>query len=75
MGDAFVLCCDSSYVFGVVDVFVLYSFICASKSNLFIDIEKFYILKLETPKKFIRWWFVMGINTHISKFILKVPER
>ena len=40
MGDAFVLCCDSTYVFGVVDIFVLYSFICASKSILFIDAEK-----------------------------------
>ena len=36
----FVLCCDSSYVFGVVDIFVLYSFICASKTILFIDEEK-----------------------------------
>ena len=40
MGNVFLLCCDSSYVFGVVDIFVLYSFICASKSILFIDVEK-----------------------------------
>ena len=33
------LLCDSSYVFGVVDNFVLYSFICASKIILFIDVE------------------------------------
>ena len=33
------LSCDSSYVFGVVDNFVLYSFICASKSFLFLDVE------------------------------------
>ena len=26
-------------MFGVVDNFVLYSFICASRSNLFIDVE------------------------------------
>ena len=31
--------CDSSYVFGVVDNFKLYSFICASKSILFMDVE------------------------------------
>ena len=40
MGDTFVLFCDSSYVFGFVDSFVLYSFICASKSILFIDVGK-----------------------------------
>ena len=40
MGDVFLLCRDSSYVFDVVDIFVLYSFICASKNILFIDVEK-----------------------------------
>ena len=39
IGNVFVLLCDSSYVFGVVDNFVLYSFICASKKILFIDVE------------------------------------
>ena len=34
------LFCDSSYVFGAVDNFVLYCFICASKSILLIDVEK-----------------------------------
>ena len=37
--NVFVLLCDSSYVFGVVDNFVLYSFICASKIILFLDLE------------------------------------
>ena len=41
VGNGFVLFCDSSYVFGVVDNFVLYSFICASKSILFVDVENF----------------------------------
>ena len=36
---SFVCCYDLSYVFGVVDIFVLYSFICASNSNLFKDVE------------------------------------
>ena len=36
----FVLFCDSSYVFGFVNNFVLCSFICASKVILFIDVEK-----------------------------------
>ena len=40
VGNVFVLLSDSSYVFGVVDNFVLHSFICASKSVLFIDMEK-----------------------------------
>ena len=42
VGNAFVLLCDSSYAFGVVDNFVFYSFICASKSILFIDVEKLF---------------------------------
>ena len=53
MGDAFVLFCDSSYVFSVIGIFVLYSFICASKSIIFIDVEKLrknlrkvYVLRL-----------------------------
>ena len=33
------LLCSSLYVFGLVDIFVLNSFICASKSILFIDDE------------------------------------
>ena len=40
VGDMFVLFCDSSYVFGFVNNFVLCSFICASKVILFIDVEK-----------------------------------
>ena len=39
MGVSFVLLCDSSYVFGVVDDFVLY-FFCASESILFTEVEK-----------------------------------
>ena len=34
------LLCSSLYVLGLVDIFVLYSFICASKSILLIDDEK-----------------------------------
>ena len=37
--NVFVWCCDSSYVIGVIDFFVWYSFICASKSILFLDVE------------------------------------
>ena len=33
------LLCSSSYVFCLVAIFVLYSFICASKRILFIDVE------------------------------------
>ena len=32
--------CELSFVFGVVDNFVLYSSICASKSVLFNDVKK-----------------------------------
>ena len=39
VGNVFVLLCDSLYVFGVVDNFVLHSFICASKTILFRDVE------------------------------------
>ena len=31
---------STSYVFGLVDIFVLYSFICASRSILLIDDER-----------------------------------
>ena len=41
VGVVSLLLCSSLYVFGLVDIFVLYSFICASKSILFIDDEKF----------------------------------
>ena len=53
VGIAVVLFCDSSYVFGVVDIFVLYSFIWASKSILFIDVEK--ILKNPAKIYVLRW--------------------
>ena len=39
LGVVFVLFCESSYVFGVVDSLVLYSFIWASKNTLFFDAE------------------------------------
>ena len=35
-----ILLCSSSYMFCLVAIFVLYSFICASKRILFIDDEK-----------------------------------
>ena len=35
-----ILLCTSSYVFCLMDIFVLYSFICASRSILLIDDEK-----------------------------------
>ena len=40
VGVVYTLLCSSLYVFGLVDIFVLYSFICASKNILFIDDEK-----------------------------------
>ena len=39
LGVVSTLLCSSSYVFGLVANFVLYSFICASKSILFFDDE------------------------------------
>ena len=52
-GAVSILLCSSSYVFGLVANFVLFSFICASKSILFIDDEnipknpaKIYVLSL-----------------------------
>ena len=40
MGVISILLCSSSYVFCLVDIFVLYSFICSSRSILLIDDEK-----------------------------------
>ena len=37
VGAVSALFCSSSYVFGLVETFVLYSFICASKSISLID--------------------------------------
>ena len=42
--------CSSSYVFGLVDNFVLYSLICASRGILLIDDEKI----LKNPANNIR---------------------
>ena len=40
VGVVWTLLCSSSYLFGIVAIFVLYSFICASRSILLIDDEK-----------------------------------
>ena len=40
VGVIYILVCSSSYVFCLVDIFVIYSFICASRSILLIDDEK-----------------------------------
>ena len=40
VGVTSILLCSSSYVFCLVAIFVLYSFICASRRILFIDEEK-----------------------------------
>ena len=40
VGVTSMLLCSSSYVFCLVAIFVLYSFICASRRILFIDDEK-----------------------------------
>ena len=55
MGVAVVLFCDSSYVFGVVDNFVLYSFICASKSVLILDVER---IPKNPAKIYVLRWLV-----------------
>ena len=41
VGVTSILLCSSSYVFCLVAIFVLYSFICTSRRILFIDDEKF----------------------------------
>ena len=42
VGVTSMLLCSSSYVFCLVAIFVLYSFICASRRFLFIDEEKIH---------------------------------
>ena len=39
VGVLLVILCSSSYVFGLVELFVLYSLFCASRSILFFDVE------------------------------------
>ena len=46
------LLCSTSYVFSLVDIFVLYSFICASRSILLIDDERI-------PKKILQIIYVL----------------
>ena len=61
----FVWCCDSSYVFGVVDIFVLYSFICASKSILFIDVEKIPKNHAKSMRATLACRFTCVCNAHV----------
>ena len=47
------LLCSSSYVFGLVDTFVLYSFICASRT--------FYLLMMRIFQKFLQIKYVLHL--------------
>ena len=62
MGNAFVLLFASSYVFGSVDSFVLYSLICASERTLFMDDEN--ILKKTLQIKCVLRLLV-GLLVHV----------
>ena len=52
------LLCSSSYVFGLVDFLVLYSFICASRSFLLIDDEKIPKNPANNIRATLAWRFI-----------------
>ena len=57
------LLCSSSYVFGLVANFVLYSFICASKSILFIDDENIPKNTANNIRVTLAWRFTCVYST------------
>ena len=59
------LLCSSSYVFGLVDIFVLYSFICASRSILLIDDEKISKNPANNIRATLAWRFTCVCKAHV----------
>ena len=58
------LCC-SSYVFCLVDIFLLYSFICASRSILLIDDEKIPKIPATSIRATLAWRFTGVCIAHV----------
>ena len=59
------LLCFSLYVFGLVDIFVLYSFICASRNILLIDDEKIPKNPAISIRATLAWLFTCVCIAHV----------
>ena len=59
------LLCSSSYVFYLVDIFVLYSFLCASRSILLIDDEKIPKNPANSIRATLAWRFTCVCIAHV----------
>ena len=59
------LLCSSSYVFGLVDIFVLCSFICASRSILLIDDENIPKNPANNIRATFAWQFTCVCIAHV----------
>ena len=59
------LLCSSSYVFGLVDIFVLYSFICAPRKIILIDDEKFPKIPKIPKIATLAWRFTCVCIAHV----------
>ena len=59
------LLCSSCYVFGLVDIFVVYSFICASRSILLIDDEKIPKNPANNIRATLAWRFTCVCIAHV----------
>ena len=59
------LLCSSSYVFGLVDILVLHSFIRASRSILLIDDEKIPKNPANNIRATLAWRFICVCKVHV----------
>ena len=71
MGVIFVLFWDSSYVFGVVDILVLFSFIRASKRILLIDVENISKKPAKRMRATLACLFTCVSIAHVLEILLR----
>ena len=60
-----ILLCSSSYVFCLVDIFVLYSFTCASRSILLLDDKKIPKNSANSLRATLAFWFTCVCRAHV----------
>ena len=75
VGVTSMLLCSSSYVFCLVAIFVLYSFICASRRILFIDKEKIPKNPANSMRATLACLFTCVCIAHGYRFLLKVKKE
>ena len=75
VGAVSALLCSSSYVFGLVDNFVLYYFICASKSIFFIDDENIPKNHANNIRATLAWRFTCVCIAHVLWISFNCEKR